>query len=74
MADNREAYNKCFECGYDYQLKNNQNIETSFCDSIIKKLSKNIFFFTIINFIIISLIGLFLFYTSNSQIGAHKKI
>lgn len=61
LADNREAYNKCFECSYQYQFKNNENIENGFCDTLIKKLSKNIFFFTIINFIIISLLGLFLF-------------
>ena len=61
LADNRDAYKNCFECGHEYQFKNNDILETKCCDSFIKKISKNIVIFTIFNFIIISLISLFLF-------------
>ena len=38
LADNREAYDKCFECGYEYQFNNNDIVERGKCDNLINNL------------------------------------
>uniref|UniRef100_A0A6C0EIL6 RING-CH-type domain-containing protein n=1 Tax=viral metagenome TaxID=1070528 RepID=A0A6C0EIL6_9ZZZZ len=61
LADNREAFNKCFECNYTYTFTNEPIHQISWQYKLLKHLSKNLAGFIIINFFIMSLITLFLY-------------
>jgi hypothetical protein len=61
LADNREAFNKCFECNYTYKFTNEPIHQISNWHRLLKHLSKNLIGFTVINFLIMSLISLFLY-------------
>ena len=61
LADNREAYNKCFECNYNYKFRDIVINNTSFFHRFLKFLSKNLIIFTVINFFIMLLFTIFLY-------------
>ena len=61
LADNREAFNKCFECGYSYKFTNEVIHQISQWHNLLKHISRNLISFTVLNFIIMSLIAMFLY-------------
>jgi hypothetical protein len=58
LSDNIDAYKKCFECNYEYQISNNN---TSYSPTIFarfcKFISQNLFGFFILNFAIIFILS-----------------
>ena len=69
LADNRDAYYKCFECGYEYNLCD-QTIDNDIrCYRNVRNFSSNICFFTIFNLVIISFIAFII-----SSIDENKKL
>ena len=61
LADNREAFNKCFECDYSYKFTNEVILQLSQCHSLLKHISLNLISFTVLNFFIMSFIVILLF-------------